>query len=270
MQLHPEWLVPQWPASPQVRAVFTTRAGGVSRAPFDSLNLGRPCGDDMAAVDTNRRRVAEAIGHAPVFMGQVHGVDSVELPQAAPAAAGRPIEADACVTSTPGVVCAVRVADCLPVLLTDESGRVVAAAHAGWRGLAAGVLERNVQHFEMQLARRPGAPEPGAVAARTIAWLGPCIGPRAFEVGPEVRQVFLDRDEQAARHFEPRPGGKWMADLAALGRMRLQALGIARIFGNDSSPGWCTSGNPSRFFSHRRDSIALGGSGRMAACIWID
>ncbi len=270
LQLHPGWMVPQWPLVPRVRALCTTRVGGVSLAPFDSLNLGRPSGDDAAAVEVNRRRLADAIGHPPVFMSQVHGVESALLPQAGRRPADGPIEADACVTVTPGVVCTVRVADCLPVLLCDDAGRVVAAAHAGWRGLAAGVLERNFGQFAAQLAQVGGATGVVAAAARTLAWLGPCIGPQAFEVGPEVRDAFAAIDARALRHFEPGVGGKWMADLAALARMRLQALGITRIHGNDSTPGWCTVGNPSLFFSHRRDSLALGGSGRMAACIWID
>ena len=267
---HPDWLVPQWPAPPQVRALCTTRAGGVSRPPFDSLNLGRPSGDDAGAVDVNRRRLADAIGYPPVFMSQVHGVACAVLPQAQDAPGDTPIEADACVTGAPGVVCTVRVADCLPVLLCDEAGRVVAAAHAGWRGLAAGVLERSVEAFTAQLAHGAGSCSAGGVARRTLAWLGPCIGPRAFEVGPEVRDAFMAADAQAAQHFAPGVGGKWLADLAALARMRLQDMGITQIHGNDSTPAWCTVGNPSLFFSHRRDSVALGGSGRMAACIWID
>ena len=267
---HPDWLVPQWPVPPRVHALFTTRAGGVSHAPFDSLNLGRPSGDDASAVDINRQRLADAIGYAPVFMNQIHGVACAVLPPAQRAPADGPIEADAGVTSAPGVVCTVRVADCLPVLLCDDAGRVVAAAHAGWRGLAAGVLERSFETFAAQLAQVSGSCAARGVARRTLAWLGPCIGPRAFEVGPEVRAAFVAANAQAVRHFEPGTSGKWIADLAGLARMRLQALGITQIHGNDSTPAWCTVGNPSLFFSHRRDSVALGGSGRMAACIWID
>ena len=269
MRPHPEWLVPQWPVAPHVRAVFTTRAGGVSRPPFDSLNLGRPSGDDAAAVDVNRQRLADAIGHAPVFMSQVHGTDCVVLPVVAPDPAGGPIEADACATRTPGVVCTVRVADCLPVLLSDTQGRVVAAAHAGWRGLAGCVLERSFAQFQ-ELLSQAAAPQDGPdVAAGTLAWLGPCIGPQAFEVGDDVREAFVAQDVQAAHCFVPHADGKWMAHLALLARLRLQALGISQIHGNDGTAPWCTVGNPSLFFSHRRDSVALGGSGRMAACIWI-
>ena len=265
-----QWLVPQWPAAPHIKAVFTTRAGGVSKPPYDSLNLGRPSGDDPAAVDANRALLQAALGLPPIFMSQVHGVDTVELPLAPgegePAAA---IVADACVSAAPRVVCTVRVADCLPVLLTDTRGTVVGAAHAGWRGLANGVLEQNFRAFERLVQRQAGATQAGAVAARTLAWLGPCIGPAAFEVGPEVRAAFLAHDAAAEPCFTPKATGKWLADLAGLARLRLQALGIAGIYGNDGGAPWCTVNNPSLFFSHRRDSVTLGGSGRMAACIWI-
>lgn len=267
--LHPDWWVPQWPTAPHIKSVFTTRAGGVSKPPFDSLNLGRPSGDDRAAVDTNRARLQTALGLAPIYMSQVHGVETVELPL--PSAPGEPalIVADACVSATPRVVCTVRVADCLPVLLTDTRGDVVGAAHAGWRGLAKGVLEHNFRAFEHLVQRRAGPAAASPVAGHTLAWLGPCIGPAAFEVGPEVREAFLAHDSAAERCFTPKTGGKWLANLAELARLRLQALGISRIYGNDGSAPWCTVNNPSLFFSHRRDSVALGGSGRMAACIWI-
>ena len=268
LALHPAWLVPDWPAPSHVKSVFTTRAGGVSRPPFDSLNLGRPSGDDPAAVDTNRARLQAALGLAPVYISQVHGVDTVEL--TAPAKAGEPIMvADGSVSAMPRLVCTVRVADCLPVLLTDTRGSAVGAAHAGWRGLAHGVAERHFHAFESLVSRRPGEERSGPVAGRTMAWLGPCIGPAAFEVGPEVRAVFLAHDQLARHCFKPGAGGKWLADLAGLARQRLQALGISRIYGNDGSPRWCTVNNPSLFFSHRRDTVALGGSGRMAACIWL-
>lgn len=263
---HPDWLVPQWPVPASVHAVFTTRQGGVSQPPFDSLNLGRPSGDDAQAVEVNRARLQAALGREPVYLSQVHGTRSVLLH--GPAAAGA-IEADACCSDSAGVVCTIRVADCLPVLLAHDSGRVVAAAHAGWRGLAEGVLEANYAQYRERVAARDGA-QAALVAGATCAWLGPCIGPDAFEVGPEVRAAFLARDPAAAQWFRPGKPGKWFADLAALARLRLRALGITRIHGNDSGPDWCTVGNPSRFFSHRRDHVALGGSGRMAACIWFD
>lgn len=264
---HPDWLVPQWPVPGSVHAVFTTRHGGVSRAPFDSLNLGRPSDDDAQAVQVNRTRLQRALGHELIYLSQVHGSRSVQL--RGPVEAGS-IEADACSSDTAGVVCTIRVADCLPVLLAHDGGRVVAGAHAGWRGLAAGVLEANLRQYQALVANQAGV-EAGAAAARhTLAWLGPCIGPDAFEVGPEVRAAFLAHDATTDAWFRPGKPGKWFADLAALARTRLRALGITQLYGNDSGPAWCTVNNPSRFFSHRRDSVALGGSGRMAACIWFD
>ena len=266
--MHPQWLVPDWPVPDHVRSVFTTRAGGVSKPPFDSFNLGRPSCDQRAAVDTNRARLAAALGHVPRFMSQVHGVDTVEL-STSPAEGDAAPVADACVSAAPKVVCMVRVADCLPVLLSDAQGSVVGAAHAGWRGLANGVLESHFRAFEELLRREKGLVGTATVAKRTLAWLGPCIGPTAFEVGPEVREAFLAHDSKAQSCFAPKAGGKWLADLAALARQRLLALGVSNIYGNDGGPSWCTVKNPSLFFSHRRDSVALGGSGRMAACIWI-
>jgi len=266
-QWHPDWLVPQWPAPDHVQAVFTTRQGGVSLPPFDSMNLGRPTGDDAQAVEVNRNRLRQALGHEPNYLSQVHGIRSVAL--CAPVAAGS-IEADACATDTPGVVCTIRVADCLPVLLTHTKARVVAGAHAGWRGLANGVLEANAAQFHSLVLAQLGQITPASTAAQTLAWLGPCIGPAAFAVGAEVRAAFVGCDRAADAFFAAGQSGQWLADLAGLARMRLSALGITRIFGNDSSPAWCTVSNPSRFFSHRRDSVALGGSGRMAASIWFD
>ena len=269
MTLHPDWIRPRWPAPGHVHAVFTTRAGGVSRAPYDSFNLGRPSGDDAAAVDANRRHLADAIGHAPVFLRQVHGTVSVILPPSAPLPGADLLEADACSSLTPGVVCTVRVADCLPVLFTDRAGRAVAAAHAGWRGLAQGVLEQTVRQLCGLLGTGAGPHATAAQPSDILAWLGPCIGPGAFEVGHDVRDAFMARDPQAAQCFAAHGATKWLADLPGLARQRLQAMGIREMHGNDGSPPWCTVGNPSRFFSHRRDSIPLGGSGRMAACIWL-
>ena len=271
LQFHPDWLVPEWPAPAHVRSVFTTRAGGVSRPPYDSLNLGQPSDDDPDAVAANRTLLEQALGLAPVYMRQVHGIDTVEL-TADSSEIGQPMVADAWVTAAPGRCCAVRVADCLPVLFTDTHGSAVAAAHAGWRGLANGVLEGNFRRFEKLLRERASPGASARAAERCLAWLGPCIGPDAFEVGPEVRAAFVGQDPEAARCFKTKTGapGKWFADLAALARQRLQAMGITRIYGNDGSPSWCTVRNPSLFFSHRRDTVLLGGSGRMAACIWID
>ena len=278
-----DWLVPDWPAPPGVWALCTTRMGGSSQPPYDSLNLGTHVGDDPAAVQANRQTLQAALqAHTAaaraVFLNQVHGVGVVHLDAATPDGT----EADACVTTAPGAVCTIMVADCLPVLFAHRNGQVVAAAHAGWRGLAGtggrGVLESTFEGFEA-LARGPAASiaiKSGAiavapaVAADTLAWLGPCIGPQAFEVGAEVRATFCDADVAAQSCFVPRADvpGKYLCDLAGLARLRLRALGITQIYGNDSTALWCTVTNASRFFSHRRDAAVLGASGRFAACIW--
>jgi len=274
-----DWLRPDWPAPARVYALCTTRAGGSSLAPFDRMNLGDHVGDDPLAVQANRRVLQAAMpGARPVFLQQVHGTAVAALHPALPDGT----RADACVSTTPGLACTIMVADCLPLLLTDAQGTVVAAAHAGWRGLAGeggvGVIEAVFKDFSaLALAEQSPkainsiANEAGArgVAADTLAWLGPCIGPQAFEVGAEVRAAFCAHDAGAARHFTDQGSGKYLADLAGLARQRLRALGITRVYGNDGGPGWCTVSQPSRFFSHRRDSLALGGSGRMAACIWL-
>lgn len=280
---HPDWLRPDWPAPAHVHALCTTRAGGVSVAPFDRLNLGDHVGDDPAAVQANRR-VLQAVldaatpGAQAVFLQQVHGTQVLHLQGGTlPGAC-----ADACATAAPRLACTIMVADCLPVLFTNRQGSAVAAAHAGWRGLAGvgdahglGVLESVFKDFSALalMEKAPVAIKKEAFAeqaADTMAWLGPCIGPQAFEVGAEVRAAFCAHDAAAAQHFVPHGPGKYLADLAALARQRLRALGIAQVYGNDSTPAWCTFSNPSRFFSHRRDSAALGGSGRFAVCIWRD
>jgi len=255
-----DWLVPDWPAPPWVRAVCTTRNGGVSGMPWDSLNLGDHVGDKPAAVQANRDHLAACLQAAPVFLQQVHGTAVACLGDAEEVA---PRMADACVARVPGIACTVMVADCLPVLLVDTEGRAVAAAHAGWRGLAGagghGVIEAVL-----------GALDAGA-AKSTMAWLGPCIGPRAFEVGDDVRQAFVVTHPAASGMFVPTGQvGKWWCNLSGLARQRLQALGVGRVYGNDGSQAWCTVRNPSRFFSHRRDTAACGGSGRFAACVWIE
>ncbi len=267
MQNHSaQWIEPDWPTHPRVRALMTNRKGGVSAAPWDSMNLGDHVGDRAADVLTNRERLAAQIGQRPVFLQQVHGTACVQLTATTP----QGLVADACWSQDPGVACAIMVADCLPVLLADAAGRWVAAAHAGWRGLAGlgasshtkglGVLEN--LWADLQRA--------GADVSEVMAWLGPCIGPQAFEVGPEVRDAFDDGSAQLQSLFKPKDDGKFMADLAWLARLRLQALGVTRVFGNDSSLPWCTVSNSALFFSHRRDSRSLGQSGRMAACIWLD
>ena len=297
---HTPWFVPDWPAPAQVRSLCTTRHGGASAGPFDSLNLGDHVGDDPKAVVVNRARLQDAIAaDSPiaslVFLQQVHGTKVALLDMESPYTQG--LRADACVATQPGQVCTIMVADCLPVLLTNRQGSAVAAAHAGWRGLAGadsnsnvaskgqGVLESVLESFwaagGMQKAQ--GAIKIKAVkaslalnppqAADTLAWLGPCIGPQAFEVGAEVRAAFCDHNAAAEQHFQ-RAGsgssGKYLADLAGLARQRLRAAGVTQIYGNDSTAAWCTAGNPSRFFSHRRDSVQLGSSGRFAVCIWRD
>jgi polyphenol oxidase len=258
------YIVPEWPSITGVRALCSTRAGGVSQAPYDSLNLGDHVGDDSTAVQTNRARLAQQTGARPVFLQQVHGIHTVELH----AQTSDGTQADACLTSQPNVVGTIMVADCLPVLFAHKSGLVVGAAHAGWRGLCSGVLEACTDQIFKRFRQIAGV-NTAQAAIKNIAnemqvWLGPCIGPEAFEVGAEVRDAFLAHHAQANQHFEARSGGKYLANLPALARMRLTNLGIQAVYGNDGSAPWCTASNPSRFFSHRRDRV----SGRMAACIW--
>lgn len=242
--------------APRVRALMSTRSGGVSQGAFASLNLGAAVGDDAAAVAENRRRFAAALdGATPVFLRQVHGVRVQRLPLAAGVA--EPVEADASLTTEPGVACVIQVADCLPVLFAAPDGRGVAAAHAGWRGLAGGVLEATVAALC----------EAADCAPRDLeAWLGPCIGPRRFEVGRDVLEGFgLDPGAPHPR-FTPKPPDKWLADLAGLARDRLAALGMQHIDGGR----WCTVEDGSRFFSFRRDGALGHASGRLAAAIWIE
>jgi YfiH family protein len=255
-----DWSI-DWTLPPDVKAVCTTRAGGVSLPPFDGFNLGNHVKDDPLAVAANRALLAEELAEPlnehsvvrPVFLQQVHGVDVVALYADAPDGT----VADACWSSDIGVACTIMVADCLPVLLTHPDGGVVAAAHAGWRGLAAGVIEQTVS--AMCQAK-------GLNAQHLSVWLGPCIGPTAFEVGDDVRHAFTQADANMQRYFKAHPthSNKWLADLAGLARARLAALGIQDVHGNDSTSTWCTVGQSSRFFSYRRDGV----TGRFAACIW--
>lgn len=237
-------ILPDWPAPHGVQALVTTRSGGVSSGPYRSLNLGTSVGDKPEDVQRNRDLLTALLPAAPRWLRQVHGTRVVE----AAAVDGLP-EADAAVTAERGVVCTVQMADCMPVLLADIRGRRVGAAHAGWRGLSAGVLERTVAAMAV--------PE-----AELIAWLGPAIGPMHFEVGPDVLDAFTKGDAAAEQHFVPKSPGKWLADLPGLARRRLAALGVGRVFGGQ----WCTFTDDARFFSHRRDRI----TGRMAAMIWLD
>lgn len=246
MRLPADWIVPDWPAPGRVRAFVTTRSGGVSEGEHRSLNLGTKCGDEPARVAANREAVQRHLPAAPRWLAQVHGSAVADLDRAdAPGHAA----ADAAVTSVAGRVAVVLTADCLPVFLCREDGSRVAVAHAGWRGLAAGVLEN-------------AAAAVGAPAARVLAWLGPAIGPAAFEVGPEVREAFVAAQPQAQAAFVPRGGGKYLADLYALARLRLAQAGVRDVHGG----GYCTYTEADRFFSYRRAKDG----GRLGAFIWID
>ncbi len=251
-------IAPDWEPS-GIGALVTTRCGGVSAAPWSTLNLGDAVGDDPAAVAENRRRLAAAIGAAPVYLRQVHGAAVVELTAHDAKPARPPIEADAAVTAAAGIACTVQVADCLPVLFATRDGAAVGAAHAGWRGLAAGVVERTLQRL-CALGR--------CTPAEVRVWLGPCIGPRQFEVGADVLAAF-GADPAASRRdahprFVPRPrpdgSARWLCDLAGLARDRLAAAGVGAVSGGR----WCTVEDRSAFFSFRRDGV----TGRHAAVVW--
>ena len=246
--------IQDWQLPNGVQALCTTRLGGVSLHPYDSLNLGDHVQDDPAHVAANRNILKEQIhGARPVFLKQVHGTQVMHLdPQTVDGTV-----ADACYTQTPKLACTIMVADCMPILLTDLGGTAVAAVHAGWRGLAHGVIENTVKTL---------CPQIGVPPNELLVWLGPCIGPHAFEVGDEVRQVFLEENADAKSCFKAsRRPNKYLADLPSLARMRLKNLGVLSIAGNDGSDQWCTVKQASRFFSYRRDGI----TGRFAACIWL-
>jgi polyphenol oxidase len=240
----PDFLVPDWPAPARVHALVTTRHGGVSQGECSGLNLALHVGDDAAAVAENRRRLSALLPAEPVWLNQVHGVAIVEADRAP-----QGVTADASITRARGTICTVMTADCLPVLLCDDSASVVAAAHAGWRGLAAGVIESTLEAM-------------ACPADRVLAYLGPAIGPASFEVGADVRTVFVGRDPTAASAFAVRSEGKWLADIYQLARMRLLAKGVNQIFGG----GFDTFLDSPRFFSHRRSPRA----GRMASLIWLE
>ena len=247
-----DWLAPDWRIA-EVGALMTTREGGVSGDPYRSMNVGTAVGDDAAAVHANRQMLASACGARPVFLRQVHGARVVRIGAADASSDAAPPEADASVTTEPGIACTVLVADCLPVLFAAPSGRAVAAAHAGWRGLAAGVLDAALAAVCEAASCSP---------ADVSVWLGAGIGPRAFEVGAGVLEAMGDdpADANPAR-FRPGRPGRWLADLPGLARDRLGAAGTTRIHGGT----WCTVESPSRFFSYRRDGVI----GRMAAAVWI-
>lgn len=238
------YLLPDWPAPPNVRALSTTRRGGHGAGPYASFNLATHVGDAAAIVAANRRLLDERLPLAPRWLTQVHGTRCVDAETAADGA-----EADASVARSTRRACAVLTADCLPLLLCDAAGTVVAAAHAGWRGLAAGVIESTLAAM-----RVPGE--------RVLAWLGPAIGAAAFEVGDEVRAQFVADDAGAASAFVAQGGGKWHCDLYALARLRLARRGVTRVWGG----GHCTFTEGEHFFSYRRD----GATGRMATLVWLE
>jgi YfiH family protein len=240
-----EFIAPDWPAPPNVRAVVTTRTGGFSQGPYASFNLAHHVGDDPVAVARNRALLYAhlALPAEPLWLEQVHGTEVVDAARAAPGT-----KADGAYTDRPGIVLAVLTADCLPVFLCDRAGRRLALLHAGWRGLVAGVIEAGVRALG-----RPGS--------EILAWLGPAIGPRAFQVGEDVRRAFLAQDSGASVAFVPEGAGRWRADLYALARRRLEALGV-RIIGGG---GYCTFAEPERFYSYRRDGVC----GRMASLAWL-
>ncbi|MBK8116183.1 MAG: peptidoglycan editing factor PgeF [Candidatus Accumulibacter sp.] len=265
--INEDWIIPDWPAPARVCSLITTRLGGVSVNPYASLNLGDHVGDDPLAVAANRRRLNCRLPAPPFWLNQVHGTAVVDA--AISAASTQIPTADAAFTHQAGIVCGVMTADCLPVLLCDRSGTVVAAAHAGWRGLQAGILERTVAAM-------------GLPGTRLLAYLGPAIGPQAFEVGAEVRSAFVEADAEAAGAFRrlPRrnetpaedligqsghgvgvPVGGWLADIYLLARQSLGRLGVESIYGG----GYCTASEEARFFSYRRDGV----TGRMASLIWL-
>lgn len=241
-------IYPDWPAPSRVKSLMTTRQGGVSSVPWDSFNLGDHVGDDPQHVAANRASLRENLPADPLWLKQVHSARVVEPGRDAN------LEADAAFTRRPATVCAVLTADCLPVLFCDRAGSVVASAHAGWRGLAGGVLEATVAAM-------------GVAPRDILAWMGAAIGPRAFEVGDEVRQAFLGQHAEAARAFTPLPSSdastqKWLADIYQLARLRLNRAGVTAIYGG----GRCTYGEAEEFFSYRRDGV----TGRMAALIWLE
>ena len=241
-------IAPDWPAPPNVHALMTTREGGASTGPWKSFNLGDHVGDDPLQVATNRACLRAQLPGEPAWLRQVHSARVVEL---GPGFDAHP-EADASFTREAGRVAVVLTADCLPVLFCDRAGSIVAAAHAGWRGLADGILEATVTAMQVD-------------TAELLVWLGVAIGPEAFEVGDDVRRAFVERDPDAAAAFVPHPGGgegKWLADIYQLARIRLRNVGVTAVYGG----GRCTFNERDAFFSYRRDGV----TGRMAALVWRD
>jgi YfiH family protein len=240
--LNDSFILPEWPAPPQVQAIQTTRLGGVSLSPYDCLNLGDHVDDHPQHVARNRQLLSAHVPTEPVWLHQVHSVRVID------AAKSQCIEnADASYTTLPNVVCVTMTADCLPVLLCNKAGTVVAAVHAGWRGLCDGIIEASVRAMSVP-------------ANEIMAWLGPAIGPNAFEVMDDVRQQFIEQDQQAAHAFKA-SGDKWLGDLYTIARQRLQSVGVVDVYGKTR----CTYSNPGQFFSFRRDGV----TGRMATMIWL-
>lgn len=241
-----DFLVPEWPAPANVKALVTARSGGASHAPWDSLNLALHVGDDPAHVALNRAWLRARLPAEPFWLEQVHGVDCVRADAEPELRRGMPCVADASVSFEAGHICVVMTADCLPVLFCTRDGQHVGAAHAGWRGLLTGVLENTVRNLQ-------------SPASEVLAWLGPAIGPQRFEVGSEVRAAFLASDPASSSAFVA-CGDKWLADIYALARLRLKAVGVTSVHGG----GMCTVSDEQHFFSYRRD----GATGRMASLIW--
>ena len=241
------FIKPQWPAPANVKALQTTRVGGVSAAPFASLNFGAHVGDDPIAVAENRQLLSPYLPSEPVWVNQVHGVEVIDA-----AVSSCLQNADASFTTKPNVVCVTMTADCLPVLLCDKKGSVVAAVHAGWRGLCDGVIEAAIAKMQVS-------------PSEILVWLGPAIGPKAFEIGDEVREQFIEKDRQVALAFK-RNGDKWLCNLYLIARQRLNNLGVMQVYGASVNEDFCTYTDKARFFSFRRDNV----TGRMASMIWLE
>lgn len=245
------FIIPNWPAPANVKVLQTTRVGGVSHAPFESLNLGAHVYDDAIAVAKNRQLLSPYLPSEPVWVNQVHGVEVIDAAQSTCLQ-----NADASFTTQANVVCVTMTADCLPVLLCDKAGTVVAAVHAGWRGLCDGAIEAAVNKLPVE-------------KSEILAWLGPAIGPDAFEVGDEVRQQFMQHDPLAEKAFKPhgdhKINQKWFCNMYMIAQQRLNKLGVTQIYGGSISEDFCTYTDEARFFSFRRDNV----TGRMASLIWL-
>jgi len=242
-----DFIIPDWPAPANVHALQTTRHGGISLPPYDSFNLGSHVQDDPLHVAHNRQLLSQFVPSEPVWLNQVHGITVVDA-----ANTDCIPDADASFTVRPNIVCVIMTADCLPVLLCDKAGTVVASIHAGWRSLCDGIIEQTVQKMPVD-------------ATQLMAWLGPAIGPDAFEVGGEVRAQFIERDASAEAAFKPQGGDKWLGNIYQLATQRLNRANISQIYGAGHPETYCTFNDKQRFFSYRRDNL----TGRMATLIWL-